>query len=123
MKIRSVENSLRMRVRKSDLVRLQRDGRISVNLTFPGQACLSFSLEIAPVPTFQAQLTPAKVQIVIPQDQAENWINSQLVALRWQWPLEDGNMLSLLIEKDFPCRHVAAEAFEDTFYELVPEED
>ncbi|MEO1450472.1 MAG: hypothetical protein AAFV07_13155 [Bacteroidota bacterium] len=124
MKVRCVANSLRLRVRKSDLQALQTDGSISVGLEFPGQAGLTFLLKMGASKQISLEHAPGEVIIALPRQVAQDWINSNEVGIQHEWSLkEEGKVFKLLIEKDFPCRHVDGDTYADTFFELVPESE
>jgi hypothetical protein len=52
---------------------------------------------------------------------AKQWMDSSEVGLKLSIPISNEKVLKILIEKDFPCKHTG-EDFEDTYYELQPEE-
>ncbi|MEM1328132.1 MAG: hypothetical protein AAGI23_19405 [Bacteroidota bacterium] len=118
MKLRCVTNSIRLRVRKSDLEKLTDTGKVAESIGFPGGTSLEFMLSMStsavPDCTYQAH----QVLVSIPTTVVQNWVNSNEVGLNYTFDLADGEQLNVLIEKDFPCNHSDAD-FEDTFFELV----
>lgn len=123
MKLRCTADSIRLRVRKSDLEMLQNQGSISTPIHFAPGIKLEYVLQLGQTPEPQASYTPAQITLVLPQDQALQWINSDSVGIEHQQEYAPGQYLHLLIEKDFPCRHTEETDMQDTFYELAPKDD
>lgn len=122
MKIRCTANHLRFRLRKSDVEELS--GHQSVRETIsiaPGQR-LAFELAAAPVDALQASYQEGVVRVSIPTATAQNWIDTDEVGIEGQYAFGKGETLSILIEKDFPCKHQPQEEKGDTFQELARKE-
>ena len=120
MKLRLEGNSIRLRVRKSDLTKLQAKGVITETLVFPNN--LNFNYELRTdtnTETVDAQLSPTAITVSIPLSMATNWLNSDAVGL--EYTVNSG--LFILIEKDFPCTDRPWEDTSDTFFELVNEKE
>lgn len=124
MKMRCVQNSIRLRLRKSEIEQLGKGATIIEEVGFPGETpSLSFSLKMADETTaIQALYIDHQVQITIPQNQATNWINSNQVGLEASLPLKHPQQLHVLIEKDFPCKDRENEDKNDLFGDLAEEE-
>lgn len=123
MKLRCTADSIRLRVRKSDLENLQKTGEISSSLHFGSGSKLEYVLQLgqATVPT--ATYHTQQIKIVLPQDSGLEWIKSEAVSIEHRQEYEPGLYLQLLIEKDFPCRHTEEKDLHDTFFELAPKDD
>jgi hypothetical protein len=120
MKLRLEGNSIRLRVRKSDLIKLQNEGAITETLMFPNSLLLKYQLitdNTAAV--IDAQLSAEAMTVSIPLSIATNWLNSDAVGI--ESTLSSG--LFILIEKDFPCTDRPWEDTSDTFFELVNEKE
>lgn len=120
MKFRATTNSIRIRVRKSDLALLQVNTSVAEQVHFPGGGQWGFNLMITEKNATVAW-EPHTIVVAIPQQQAKAWINSNEVGLEYFLPLESGEQLHLLIEKDFPCK-TREEDLSDTFFELEEKE-
>ena len=105
MKLRCTPNSIRLRVRKSDLDMLQSQGEILVPLNFPGGVQLHYALKTGQVKHPQAEYTNHQITITLPLESTQAWMSSEQVSIEYQQPFAEGQSLHLLIEKDFPCRH------------------
>ncbi len=122
MKLRCTTNSIRMRIRKSELQLLAKGQRITEQIGFGQGVVFTFSLDI----------TTSKKQVVayflnnnlivkLPKAIAKEWINSNQVGIEVKHPIEKDQNLHILIEKDFPCLDREEEDKSDTFWELAPE--
>lgn len=118
MKLRFDSNSLRLRLRKSDIEQLRQAGEVCDSIVFCEGNELEYALKIENVPFINAEYQPGKITVHMPNELAQSWMNSDEVTLQHDQPLYNGFHLEVLIEKDFPCQHKATENIEDTFYEL-----
>jgi hypothetical protein len=117
MKFRCISNSIRFRVRKSDLEMLQARGFVEEAVHFASGACFRFRLEWSQAPVLEASFEEGCISVLLPGEQAREWIASEAVAIE-----QHIGELQILIEKDFPCRHTSESNREDTFHELAPED-
>ena len=119
MKLRSVHNSIRLRVRKSDVKRLGEEGHISESIEFPGGQAVSFSLSMdASATEVHALFEDNTIKVVLPENAARAWIASNEVGIEQNQPLQGEESLHILIEKDFPCVHRDQEEIHDYYGEL-----
>lgn len=115
-------NSIRIRIRKSELARLAQDHRIAESIAFGPSMHFHFSLSILPTgSTLSADLGQQEIRVSLPFSLAQPWMNSAEVSLEAHHPLENGASLHILVEKDFPCLDRVDENKADTFWELAPE--
>jgi hypothetical protein len=120
MKLRLEGNSIRLRVRKSDLIKLQTEGIITESLVFPNSLNFDYALRTdSDAETLDAQLSAAAMTVSIPLNSAMDWLNSDAVGL--EHTLNSG--LFILIEKDFPCTDRPWEDTSDTFFELANDKE
>ena len=116
MKLRLEGNSIRLRVRKSDLKTFEETGVIKEILTFQHGAPFHYQLLTDDyVDRIYAEVSPDGITVFIPLSMAHDWMRSDDV--RIEDTLQSG--LYILIEKDFPCKDRAEEDKNDTFFELV----
>jgi len=122
MKLRCTTNSIRIRIRKSELTQLATEKRIEEKIQFGKGVSLTFALNISGLAKeVAAHFLNNKLIVKLPKEIATNWINSNEVGIEVNTPLEDGDSLHILIEKDFPCLDREEEDKSDTFWELAPE--
>lgn len=119
MKIRCTANHLRFRLGKSDVERLAEHHSVRETIhVAPGQS-LAFELATAPIDSIRASSQDNVVRIDIPQSAARQWITTDEVGIEGQYTFSKGEVLNILIEKDFPCKHQPQEEKADTFQELT----
>jgi len=123
MKLRCVRNSIRLRVRKSEIAQLSQGMVIREEVGFPGETPgLIFSLEMSSdLPKVNASFKNNLTGRVTPKAQAQHWINTDEVSIEEKLSINDAEQLHLLIEKDFPCTDREEEDKSDLFGELTNE--
>jgi hypothetical protein len=117
MKLRITTNSIRLRVRKSDLQALETAGAVYGQVDFPLGESFHYSLALGEVASLQARWADGMLVVELPAAAGRAWMNSEQVGLAHHLPLPAGGSLELLVEKDFPCKD-REEDITDTFFEL-----
>jgi hypothetical protein len=97
MKIRILGNSLRLRLKKSELAIFAENGKISDKIVF-GDNELIYSLKVSQEKTIHSYFIDNEIVVSIPKEVAVNWIQSDLISLQNEIATP-----TLLIEKDFKC--------------------
>ena len=118
MKLRINGNSLRLRLLRSEVVRLLAGDCLEETIHFTPQAAAKFSyaLELEPELSMPAiQYAGNRVAIFIPADAAITWGTSDQVGIAEDFNLGEFGSLALLIEKDFACLDHSQEDNQDTF--------
>ncbi|MEM6800461.1 MAG: hypothetical protein AAF696_03600 [Bacteroidota bacterium] len=122
MKLRCTHNSIRIRVRKSDLEKLAQGGRVEEVVHLDPKSRLVFELIIGRnQKQVKADFENGRLSIVLPEEQAKHWIVSNEVGIEAYQALPEEDRLHILLEKDFPCLDRENEDKSDTFFELVPD--
>lgn len=119
MKLRFAENSLRLRVRKSDITKLAEQGFVYENISFGDNRRLRYTLIVNEISDIEAVFLDGMISISLPEYMALEWINSDQVGLERKIPMPNDQHLHILIEKDFSCLRQSDEDKLDTFQELV----
>ena len=120
MKLRCTENSIRIRIRKSEIEQLIKTKRVEEVVRFGNQVALTFAQTIeASTQSVAASLVQNNLQISLPETIAQQWINSNQVGIEVNNKISEENNLHILIEKDFPCLDRENEDKSDTFWELA----
>ena len=120
MKLRIEGNSIRLRVKKSDLDKLKKDGMIGETVAFSDNLYFYYKLKTNPYSQeVQAEFLHNAIQVTIPLSIAKMWTETEQVGIEHK--LDSG--LSILIEKDFPCKTRHNEDINDTFKELAQKND
>ena len=117
MKLRTTTNSIRIRVRKSDIQVLIAEGAVYEQVDFPNGGMLRFGLMLAEADRLNASMEDGTIVVTLPQAAAQQWMNSEQVGMETEMPLDTGQSLHILIEKDFPCKD-REEDLANTFFEL-----
>jgi hypothetical protein len=118
MKLRIKDNTLRLRVSRSDLALLIENGRIDSTIYFSGKAEDKWTYALAmrsdiDSTTFRYQ--PAQVTVLVPDAEAKAWAGSDQVGIYASCQLSQGQSLDILVEKDFACLDLSDVENEDTF--------
>jgi len=123
MKLRLTKNSIRIRVRKSELSILSEKELIEESISFPTKTTFNFGLKTSVDSlNVSASMANNNLKVFIPKQIANNWIKSNEVGIETYTDLEGEDQLHILIEKDFPCKDRPEEDKSDTFTELANEQ-
>ncbi|MFT4568421.1 MAG: hypothetical protein ACI9FN_003390 [Saprospiraceae bacterium] len=124
MKLRTTNNSIRIRIRKSELLQLKKDGRVEEQINFGNEVVFSFTLVIdKETEAINGSLEANTLVVRIPNTTAINWIESNEVSIESVSKVSETEELQILVEKDFPCLDRPNEDKSDTFWELVPQNE
>ncbi|HNP21899.1 MAG TPA: hypothetical protein PKM63_13905 [Panacibacter sp.] len=117
MKVRIDKNSIRYRLRKSDIEKLQHKNAVKRSISFPG-AALTFELRITNTQEPTATFSGNSVMVGIPAGIASTWMTTDEVGIYHTVQFGD-EKLKMSIEKDFPSKDRTDEDKSDTFAELA----
>jgi hypothetical protein len=110
MKLRFRDNSVRLRLMRSEVDALRQDGLVSSKIEFPGSREFNYVVESSPASVNPgAFLSDNVLTVRLPETTVLGWAASEQVTIDGEQLLDDGQRLSILVEKDFAC--------------LVPRED
>jgi len=118
MKLRIKGNSLRLRISRSEVVRLLAGDCLEETIHFAPAANARFSYSLRKDPSVTAPTvkhTDCRVEILLPVDRAHTWGLTDQVGIAEEISLGDLGTLALLIEKDFACLDRSDEENKDTF--------
>lgn len=118
MKLRINGNSLRLRLLRSEVVRLLGGDCLEETIHFTTEAAARFTyaLQLQPALKMPAiQYAENRVTVLIPPDVANAWGSSDQVGIAEEISLGEFGSLALLIEKDFACLTRSKEGNQDTF--------
>ena len=104
MKLRIRGNSIRLRLGKSEVAQLAKDGTVHASIRFSGapRAQLRYSLATSPIDKeISARLVDSEIKVTLPVDLAREWANSERIGLKHEQPIDREESLAILIEKDF----------------------
>lgn len=120
MKLRLQANSIRLRLRQSEVARLMKEGAIEESIRFfPGRDVLTYRLQLSESATTPvASLQGGEVVVEIPAATARRWSGSAAeVGIEAVQPAgaERVNGLAIIVEKDFACLDGSDADNADTF--------
>lgn len=104
MKIRIRDNSVRLRLTRGEVEAINANGVVTSITGFPGSREFRYSLESSP-----ASVNPAafysdnEIRIRLPETVVHAWATTEQVSIEGEQVLDDGQKLSILVEKDFAC--------------------
>lgn len=119
MKLRCSNNSIRLRLRRSEVGDLLRTGEVRESVAFGPEHAFVYILQLDDrIASMQAQQTPEGITVSIPRALGQQWGGSEQVGLEAEQIVGDKLSLHLLVEKDFPCYTRPDEDKADFFGEL-----
>ena len=104
MKIRIKDNSIRLRLTRGEVDTIRDTGEVISHTGFPGGRKFSYALESSP-----ASVNPAafysdnEIRVRLPETVVLAWTSTEQVSIAGEQTLDDGEKLSILVEKDFNC--------------------
>jgi hypothetical protein len=104
MKLRLKNNSIRLRLLRTEVEELRETGNVSERIFFTPSDELSYSIQIVPgTDLVSAKTAAGRIEITVPEKAAKAWMNSdEEVGIYANQ--ETGNMpLQIIVEKDFVC--------------------
>lgn len=106
MKLRIRGNSIRLRLGQSEVAQLAETGRVNDFVRFSAvpESRLTYTLQSSSsAPAISASLSGGEMTITVPEGQAREWADTDLVGLEHAQPIDGEECLSIVIEKDFQC--------------------
>jgi hypothetical protein len=116
MKVRLHENTLRVRITKSELESLAAGRRIEQKTEFSPESVLLSAVEASrEAKTCSATFSAGRISVTVPLRQVQLLATSDEVGIEADQPVAAGRSLRILLEKDFQCLHGNAEENIDAF--------
>ena len=104
MKLRIRENSIRLRLTRGEVDTLRDAGLVAGRTGFPGGREFRYLVEGSPASVNPgAFFSDNTVTVRLPEATVLAWANSEQVSIAGEQRLDDGELLSILVEKDFAC--------------------
>ena len=105
MKLRLLDDSIRLRLSRSDVAAVDEQGAVAGQTRFPYGGTFTYVLEALPDGTAaSASYAEDRMVVRLPAAEISAWANDDAaVSLRAEVQLPDGNGLKLLVEKDYTC--------------------
>lgn len=104
MKIRIKDNSVRFRLTRGEVDQMRDTGVVASVTSFPGTRQLTYSIESSPASVHPAALySENSITVRLPETVVLAWATTEQVSIEGEQVLDDGDKLSILVEKDFAC--------------------
>lgn len=118
MKLRIRANTIRLRLKRSEVEKIANGTSLEDHTPFPG-ATLTYRLQASEEGAFEADLRDNAMTIQLPITDVREWAASEQVSLFAEQGLGETGTLSVLVEKDFQClspgHHRSDEDDRDTY--------
>lgn len=104
MKLRIRDNSIRLRLTQTEVDTVRSAGVVRSRVSLPGGNGLDYVLEIsATTARPSARLSDSALTISFPESDVKRWASTEQVSIAADEALDDGEVLKILVEKDFAC--------------------
>lgn len=104
MKLRLLDDSIRLRLSRSEVIEAEERGLVEGQTQFPGGSTFTFALEALTDGVAGAEFGGGRMVVWLPATEISTWASDdQAVSLHTEVALPGGNQLTLLVEKDFQC--------------------
>jgi len=110
MKLRIHDNSIRLRLTRSEVARFMNSGAIESTIEFGPDADqrMRYGLESSPdVAGLEVRFGDHRLRILMPVVTAKEWAGGDRVAVAGSQPVKGENLLEILVEKEFHRLHGA----------------
>jgi hypothetical protein len=118
MKLRLQFNSIRLRLKQSEVAQFAQTGRVVEKIIFGTADGETFHYVLAATDTVsspQATVTASGIVVQVPVPAALRWVYTDQVGIEGEQPVIGQVNLRILIEKDFACVDGTEEQNADTF--------
>ena len=104
MKLRVLDNSIRLRLTRSEVDVVKDSGLVRGRVRFAGSNTFDYVLESSPATLKpEAHISNNVLIVRLPEMDVKQWAASEQVSIRSVQPLDDDDLLTILVEKDFQC--------------------
>lgn len=104
MKLRILDDSIRLRLTRTEVETVSSDGLVRGRVRFAGTNSFDYVLESSPATVKpEAHISNNVLTVRVPKLDIESWADSEAVSIKAEQGLGDGGQLKILIEKDFAC--------------------
>ena len=110
VKLRVRDNSIRLRLTQTEVDKIQTDGLVKATVSFPGGSGLDYILEsTAAAVKASASFSDGALTVQLPESEVLDWASTEQVSIAADEVLDDGQLLKILVEKDFACGGIHAD--------------
>lgn len=116
MKLRLHENTIRVRLNRTEVAQFAEVGRVEDAVDFGDGSLLAYVVEASPHANApRAMLLGSVIRIELPASDVGEWARTDRIGISGEQMLDADKRLSILVEKDFQCLHNASETGPDAF--------
>jgi hypothetical protein len=104
VKLRVLDNSIRLRLTRSEVETVNEHGLVRGSVRFAGSNTFDYVLESSPATVKpEAHISNNVLTVRLPELDVRHWAGSEQVSIQSEQLLDDGDQLRILVEKDFQC--------------------
>ena len=103
MKLRIKDNSIRLRLTKSEVAELANKCIFESHINFGNDIRMTYSITKWDADNIDVKYEPNKIEVRIPKSEIDNWANTSLISMESIQQIQEGPDLKILVEKDFAC--------------------
>lgn len=104
MKLRVLDNSIRLRLTRSEVDAVNDSGLVRGRVRFAGSNTFDYVLESSPATVKpEAHISNNVLTVRLPEMDVQQWAASEQVSIRSAQLLDGDDQLTILVEKDFQC--------------------
>ena len=104
MKLRILDNSIRLRLTRTEVDKAARDGAVRGAVSFPDGSVFKYVFESSPaIVSSSASFSGNQLVVKMPRSEVLSWAATEQVSLAARQVLDDRQVLDILVEKDFAC--------------------
>lgn len=118
MKLRLQSNCIRFRLKRGEVAQLAKTHRVEESIVMGGglEETFQYVLEAShDVAALQARFETRGLIVRVPVETVRRWAEGSEIGIEAVLPVDNGQHLHVLIEKDFACLHGPSEENVDTF--------
>jgi len=104
VKLRILDNSIRLRLTRSEVSQVRTDGLVRGRVRFAGSNTFDYLLESSPATVkAEAHISGNVLTVRFPEADIREWADSDQVSIHGEQGVGDSEPLKILVEKDFAC--------------------
>jgi len=104
MKLRVLDNSIRLRLTRKEVDLASTDGLVKGRIAFAGSNTFDYVLESSPATVKpEAHISNNVLTVRVPEAEILEWATTEQVSIASDQVVDNGAQLKILVEKDFAC--------------------
>ncbi len=104
VKLRIRDNSIRLRLTQAEVDTVRSAGVVKARMSLPGGNGLDYILESSSVTKRPSpRFTDGVLTVMLPEAEVRQLASAEQVSIAANETLDDGDLLKILVEKDFAC--------------------